>query len=194
MSVTQLATKTDVVASLGRALTSAEELQVEPILDLASEQFRRRSGQTFTTGDSVVRLKVNGGRVFLPQSPVVNVTSVVDDAGDDVVFTRADQWLTIDPYSTTDNSYSFVTVDYSHGGTVPDVVRLTIADVAKKILMVDDKAKVGLSQFAHTEGPFTDSGTFAAWAVGGQTMLSPNDLALADSYRVRVPTVWVQGS
>ncbi len=194
MAVTQLASATDVATALGRSLTAAETLQVGPILDIASEKFRRRSGQMFTAGTSTVRLKVNGGRVYLPQTPVTAVTTVVDDDAVAVTFTRADQWLTLDASSTSANSYSFVTVTYAHGGTVPDLVRLTIADIAKKVLMVDDRAKTGLSQFAHSEGPFADSGTYATWAVGGQTMLSPDDNALADSFRVKVPTVWVQPS
>ncbi|HEX9565108.1 MAG TPA: hypothetical protein VF981_14090, partial [Gemmatimonadaceae bacterium] len=92
MAVVQLASAEDVATALGRDLTPAEGLQVEPILDMASEQFRRRSGQGFTAGSSVVRLKSNGGKVYLPQRPVVAVTSVVDDAGADVEYTRHDQW------------------------------------------------------------------------------------------------------
>lgn len=176
---------------MGRDLTASELIKVEPILDAASELFRRRSGQTFTTGTSTVRLKVNGGRVYLPQVPVTTVTSVVDDDAVAVTHTLAGQWITLDVYSTSADSASFVTVVYAHGGTVPDLVRTTIADLARKVLSIDDRASTGLSQFAHTEGPFTDSGTYAAWAVGGQTMLSPTDAALADSYRVKVPTVWV---
>lgn len=190
MAVIQLASAADVASALGRGLTPAETAQVGPILDIASEKFRRRSGQMFTAGTSTVRLKVNGGRVYLPQTPVTAVTTVVDDDAAAVTYTRDGQWLTVPDLVSSD----FVTVTYSHGGTVPDLVRLTIADIAKKVLMVDVRAKTGLSQFTHTEGPFSDSGTYANWAVGGQTMLSPDDNALADSFRVRVPTVWVQSS
>lgn len=192
MAVTQLAVAADVVAAMGRALTSSEVTQVEPILDMASELFRRRSGQMFTTGTSTVRLKVNGARVYLPQVPVTTVTSVVDDGGAAVAYTLAGNWLTLNAASASADSASFVTVAYSHGGTVPELVRLTIADLARKVLSIDPRAITGLSQFSATEGPYSDSGTYAAWAVGGQTMLSPTDAALADSYRVRIPTIWVQ--
>jgi hypothetical protein len=74
------------------------------------------------------------------------------------------------------------------------LVRLAVAEIARRVLSVDDRAKTGLSQFAHTEGPYTDSGTYAAWAVGGQTMLSPADIALAESFRVQIPKVWVTTS
>ena len=194
MAVVQLASAADVATELGRDLTASELIQVGPILDKASEKFRRRSGQDFTTGTSEVRLKSNGGMVYLPQRRATSIASVVDDAGVAVAYTIQGQWLTLSSQSASANSYSFVTVAYAHGGDVPDLVRLTIAEIAARILLIDSRAKMGLSQFSHTEGPFTDSGTFAAWAVGGQTIASPSDLALADSYRVRVPKVWVATS
>ena len=188
MAVVQLATSADVVAALGRALTSDESARVGAILDQASEAFRRRSGQKFTASTNVVRLKVDGGRIYLTQRPVVAVTTVVDDAGVPVPYTRVGQWLTLTTYA---DATTFLTVSYTAGGTVPDDVRLCVADIARRVLLVADEALEGRTQFAHTEGPFTDSGTLAAWAVGGQTILSPNDLALADWYRVKVPTLRV---
>jgi len=195
MAVVQLATSTDVVAVLGRALTSSEVLRVEPILDKASELFRRRARQTFSNGTSTVRLKVNGGRVYLPQRPVTAVASVVDDAGVVVTYTLADQWLTLntvlgDKFYGSD---AFVTVAYTHGG-VPELVRLCIADVARQVLTIDANAQVGVSQHAETRGPFTESSSYATWAVGGSTRLSPEDNALADSYRFRAPSVVVMTS
>lgn len=187
MAVVQLATSADVKAALGRDLTPSETARVGAILDKASELFRRRSGQMFTAGSSVVRLKVNGGRVCLPQRPVVSVASVTDDRGDAVEYDLSGQWLTVPLLS-----HEFVTVDYSHGGTVPDVVRLAVADLARRVLLVHQDASTGVSQRSETTGPFTESQTFAAWAVGGQTMLSPDDVALADSFRAKIPTVWVQ--
>lgn len=186
MAVSQLATATDVVAALGRALTSVEAVRVEPILDKASEMFRRRSRQQFTAGTSTVRLKSNGGKVYLPQLPVTSVTTVVDDNAVAVVYTQVDQWLTVDL-----GSDAFVTVTYDHGGVVPDLVRLAIADLARRVLGLSVQAVAGMSQYSETKGPFSESGTFAAWAVGGQTMLSPDDKELADSYKVRVPSVVV---
>lgn len=186
MAVVQLATVTDVEAVLGRALTADETTRAGAILDKASALFRRRSGQRFTAGDSVVRLKVNGGKVFLPQRPVIVVTSVTTDAGGAVEYDLFGQWLTVDLGSS-----SFVRVSYSHGGEVPDLVRLAVAEVAVKVLSISDEAKQGVSQGSTTSGPFTDSFTYAAWAVGGQTMLSPDDDRIALSYRVKPPTVWV---
>lgn len=192
MAVAQLAAHADVVAALGRALTDSETARVGAILDKASELFRGRSGQQFTPGTSTVRLKVNGGRVYLPQRPVTSVPSVVDDDGVDVVYTVAGQWLTIDADSASRTSSSFVTVEFSHGGAVPDLVRLAIADIARQVLMIDVNAQTGVTQRAQTKGPFTESFSYASWAVGGMTRLSPEDNALADSFKVAVPKTWVQ--
>lgn len=187
MTVVQLASETDVAAALGRDLTTDETARVGAILDKASELFRRRSGQQFTTGTSEVRLKVNGGKVYLPQRPVVSVTSVLDDDGDAVEYTQFKQWLTVDLSSS-----EFVTVTYSHGGDVPDVVRLCIADIARKILLISAEATTGVVQSTKTAGPYSKNETYATWAQGGQTMLAPDDVLLAESFRVRIPGVIVQ--
>ena len=191
MAVVQLASSTDVVAALGRALTLDEAAKVGAILDKASELFRapppRGSGQQFTPGTSTVRLKVNGGKVYLPQRPANAVSAVFDDDGNPVTFTLDGQWLTV-PFI----SHQFVRVSYSHGGTVPDLVRLTIADIARKVLSIDKNAASGATQHSETSGPFTDSWTYASWALGGQTMLAPDDVAIADSFRVKIPNVWIQ--
>lgn len=187
MAVVQLASDVDVEAALGRDLTADETARVGAILDKASELFRRRSGQQFTVGTSEVRLKVNGGRVFLPQRPVTAVTTVTDDDGNPVAYTQFKQWLTVPLIS-----HQFVTVAYEHGGEVPDVVRLCIAEIARKVLGIDPNAAAGKVQHTETTGPFTDSDTYATWAQGGQTMLAPDDNALADTFRVRIPNVIVQ--
>lgn len=189
MAVAKLASVEDVKAAFGRDLTSDETARVGAILEKASELFRLESGQQFTSGRSEVRVKVNGGRVYLRQRPVTNVHSVKDDYGRDVPFTHFKQWLTVPRIS-----HEFVIVDYSHGGDVPDLVRLTIADVARQVLSIDPKASRGLSSAMEVTGPFTDQHTYAVWAQGGATRLAPDDLAVARSFRVRVPNVWVQSA
>ena len=186
MAVVQLAVEKDVKDALGRDLTTDEKARVEAILDKVSELFRLASGQQFTSGQSEVRVKVNGGRVFLRQHPVTEVHSVKDDAGNDVSFTFFKKWLTVPK-----RSHEFVTVDYSHGGTVPDLVRLTVADVARQVLMINPNAAEGVTQYSETTGPFTEQYTYATWAQGGAARLAPADLAVAQSFRVQIPNVWV---
>lgn len=182
-----LANVEDVEMVLGRSVAPGEVGRVEAILAKASALFRLHSRQEFTPGESVSRLKVNGGRVRLPQHPAADVRSVVDDDGVGVEYRRAGQWLTV-----CLGSHEHVTVDYTHGGEVPDLVRLTVAEVAKKVLSIDPRAASGVSQGSATSGPFTEQNTYAAWAQGGQTMLAPDDLAIARSFKPRVPRIWVQ--
>ncbi|MDI2032992.1 hypothetical protein [Paenarthrobacter nitroguajacolicus] len=182
-----LANATDVEALLGRDLSDTETRRVEGILAKASALFRLEARQQFTPGESLVRLRVTYGRVYLPERPVVEVHSVTDDAGAAVAYKRFKQWLTV-----CRGSHAFVTVAYSHGSdTVPELAKSTVADIARKVLSIAPEAVTGVTQMSTTSGPFTDSATYAAWAVGGQTMLSPDDQATARSFRARPPKVTV---
>jgi len=184
--MSDLATADDVEQQLGRDLSASEQIRVGGILAKASALFRLEAKQTFTAGESEVRLRVSGGKVYLPERPVVDVVSVVDDQGAAVDFTRFKQWLTV-----CRGSHEFVTVTYTHGGEVPDLARLTVADIARKVLSIAPEAVSGATQASTTSGPYTDSATYAAWAVGGQTMLAPEDKAIARTFRVRPPKVTV---
>lgn len=183
MAVVQLASSADVVEALGRALTSDEQARVGAILDKASELFRNRSGQQFTAGTSLVRLKVTADYVDLPQRPVVSVESVTQDVagGATISHDLFQSRLTLHGV----HAGTMVRVAYTHGGEVPDLVRLTIADVARKVLLIDPNAVTGRSQFSETTGPFTEQSVYATWAQGGETRLSPEDNAIADSFRVK---------
>lgn len=179
MAVTQLASAEDVEEVLGRSLTSTEQIRVEPILNKASELFRRESGQTFTDGTSEVRLRVRGGdTVYLPQRPVVSVESVVDDDGETVEYTYRGQTLTL-----TQTGPLWVVVEYTHGGDVPDLVKLAVAEIGAVVLRIDSLALTGVTQTQETTGPFSRQSSYAAWAIGGATRLSPEDVALARSFR-----------
>lgn len=190
--MTPLATDEDVAIQLGRDLTDAETARVAGILAKASDQFRRIAGQDFTPGESTVRLKVEAGSVRLAQSPVDEVESVVDDEGTELDFTRRDQWLEVTRNGDPLVSHEFVTVNYSHGGTVPDLVRETIAEIAAKVLRIPAAAAAGAASQQRTAGPYSESTTYAGWAVGGATSLSPEDRAIAASYRYRGTKVIVQ--
>ena len=185
----QLASQQDVENALGRSLTPEEAARADAILSKASELFRSASGQKFTPGRSEVRVKVNGGRAYLRQSPARVVHSVTTEDGVAVSFDLFKQWLRV-PL----RSHQFLIVDYEHGGEVPDLVRLTVADVARQVLSIDPNAVSGVSQNNQTAGPFSEQNTYSAWAQGGSTRLSPDDLAVARSFRVKIPTTWVQSS
>ncbi|HXH34331.1 MAG TPA: hypothetical protein VNJ54_07960 [Plantibacter sp.] len=179
MSNPTLAFVPDVEAAMGRALTPEESERAEVMLVKASELFRLRSGRLFTPGSSTVRLKVNGGEVRLPQSPVNDVQSVIDDCGATIPHTRFGQVLTLHRLS-----HEFVRVSYTHGSDdVPELIRVTIAEITARVLRIDTRAAAGVTQRSKTTGPFTEAEIFATHAVGGQLLLSPDDLAVALSFR-----------
>lgn len=187
---TPLASKSDVVEALGRALTESEEARVDSALAKASELFRNEARRTFTPGRKITRLKVNRGEVRLPESPVVTVHSVTDDAGTSIAFALFGVTLTIAPCPWT-----FVRVDYSFGESdVPELVKTTVAEVVAATFNIDKRARDGMTQFQETTGPFTDGGTFAPWAVGAKVTLSPADITVARSLRpVKLGGTVVQG-
>lgn len=175
---TPLASALDVEALLGRDLTSSEAWQVDALLEQASALFRKAAGRDFTPGRYANRLKVNGGEIRLPNSPVTVIHSVTDDDGNAIDYTTFGSTVT-----TCLRSHRFVHVDYEGGGEVPDLVTKTVAGMVSRLFNVDARAKAGMSQFQETTGPFSEGGTFASWAVGGQLMLAPADAAVAQSYR-----------
>jgi hypothetical protein len=179
--LTPLATQEDVESALGRDLTDAEKASADFVLAKLSDQFRRRACQTFTVETYTHRRKVDAGQVLLQRAPLVNVTSVVDDRGCAIPFTVRRQTVCV-PL----DSAEFATVTYTAGlAEVPDEVRRQIAESAGRVLQIDPAAKAGVDQITETTGPFTETRHMATWAVGGQAMLSPDDLALAAAYRPR---------
>lgn len=192
MTVVQLASIADVKGALGRDLTTEETAKADAILDKASELFRVASAQQFTEGTSTVRLRVTSNYVVLPQRPVVSVDGVKHDAnnGAAIPFELFKSRVTLDGVQAG----QMVRVEYTHGGVVPDLVRLTIAELCKKVLAITPKAAAGITSAMEVTGPFTDQEVYASWSIGGQTMLAPSDEEIAKSFRVRVPGSIILGS
>lgn len=181
----------DIEAALGRTLSDEEKPRALFVADKLSEAFRRRARQTFTVETYVHRLKVDaGGRVFPTRAPLVEVLAVFTDEGAPVRYAQRHGYIYVYPWSG-----DLVVVTYAAGlSTVPAAVRLQLADSARRILLIPDAAAQGATQMTDTTGPFTQSRQYATWAVGGQALLSPDDQALADSYRPRrAGHVWVMG-
>lgn len=190
--MTPLASAEDVATQLGRELTTAETARVGNILAKASAAFRRISRQDFTPGTSTVRLKVEGGDIRLTQEPATAVSAVVDDDGTAIDHHLDSQVLRVTRNGCPLASHEFVKVTYTHGGAVPDEVRVTIAEIAAKVLRIPASAAAGIATQSRGAGPYSESNTYAGWAVGGATSLSPEDRALAESYRYRGTKVIVQ--
>ena len=170
-----LATKEAVAQALGRDLTDEESKRAEHLLTILSAKFCQEARTTFAPVTYTHRVKVNGRHARPQRLPLIAVTSVVDDDAQPVPFTLRHGYVDVDLPSDR-----FVTMTYQAGYTeVPDVVAVQIADSVARILKIDPKAAAGATQASTTTGPFSQSATFASWTIGGQAMLSPDDIALA---------------
>jgi len=170
-----LATIIDVEARLGRTLTIAESSKATAYLRDASALFIQRAVQKFEQGESVVRLFPKDGVVRLVQRPVIVVSEVKDLDGNIIDFTFDGHQSIYDL-----GSYTPVTVSYEHGSaSIPDDVVAVVAGMVARTLSINPDAASGVQQ--QSVGPFSQS--YAAWAVGGQVMMSPVEAKVADSYR-----------
>lgn len=185
-----LATVQDVQGLLGHAVSGEDAARLPNILIKLSELFRREAGQHFTPKRSTVRRKVTGGEIYLSQWPAVAVHSVTTLSGRPVEFNHVGQWVYVPGFT----SEAMLLVDYEHGGETPDLVRDTVADAARQILSIAPEAVAGITQGQETTGPMTESSSYATWAQGGSTRLSPEDRVIARSFRRRPGNVWVMGS
>jgi hypothetical protein len=170
-----LATIADVEQRLGRALTTAELPKATAWLEDASALFVQRATQQFEVGESRVRLFPRDGVVRLTQRPVIEVSSVKDLDGVEIDFTFDGHQSIYDL-----GSYSPVIVEYEHGSeNIPADVIAVVAGMVVRTLSIAPDAVSGVTQQA--VGPFSQS--YATWAVGGQVMLSPAELEVANAYR-----------
>ncbi|MBS5899244.1 MAG: hypothetical protein KIC38_01790 [Actinomycetaceae bacterium] len=185
-----LATQQDVEDALGRPLESDEASRIGFLLEKLSADFRHVARRDFTVNTYVQRRKIDGGgKVWLPQAPVISVESAIDDHGAQVPFRMLPGGIIVDT-----SSRDFVTVTYTAGfEEIPRVIVLRIADSAKRALTVSSAplAAQGVDQVTRTTGPFSQTMHMAAWAVGGQTMLTPEAMELAKScQRVKRGHTW----
>lgn len=170
-----LATIGDVEARLGRSLTVAEISKASAYLDDASALFIQRAVQKFEQGESTVRLFPRDGVVRLVQRPVIDIVDVTDIDGVSIDYTFDGHQSLYDL-----GAYTPVTVTYEHGSTtIPADVVAVVAGMVARTLSISPDAAAGVQQ--QTVGPFSQS--YAAWAVGGQVMMSPTEAKVADSYR-----------
>lgn len=186
-----LATLDDVTSALGRELTEQEAARALFLLDQLSDKFCREARCSFTVESFTHRVKVNAGHARPPRAPLRSVASVTDDDGDPVPWRLGHGFVSVRLPSDR-----FVVISYTAGhDSVPAVVAGQLADSVRRALSIDPRAMAGQTQVSATTGPFTESASFASWAVGGQAMLSPDDIALARSFRPRrTGNVWVGGS
>lgn len=185
-----LTTVVSVSDAMGRTLTESESARAQHVIEKLSDAFRAEARCSFMVSEYTHRVKVNGCQVRPPRGPLVDVSSVVDDDGLTVAYRVGHGFLSVNLPSD-----QFVVVTYTAGyEQVPEEVSRQIADSAARIIGVDERARAGFTQVSETTGPFAQQGTLATWAVGGQAILSPDDVATARRYRPKRPgNVWVGG-
>lgn len=174
--------------ALGRELDEAEKDRCSHIIEHLSNKFCAEAGIDFTLKKYTHWVKVNSGQARIHYTPIVAVSEVTDTAGNPIEYRRHGNVLTV-PLG----SGEIVCVTYTAGYENPpaDVVTQLI-DSACRVMNISPEASRGYSQHSTTAGPYTESGTFATWAVGGQAMLSPEDVRLARTYRPKkYGNVWV---
>lgn len=184
--MTALATLEDVEKALGKKIPEGDHTRVEFIVNKLSTAFCARACQTFTIERYSHRLKVNRGHARPNRSPIHAIVSVTDDEENPISYRLVRNTIRVEP------SHDFIIVTYDAGySTIPDDVRLQIADSARRIYQIPGFARDGINQHTVSTGPFSKTFQAPAWAVGGQSLLSPDDAALADKYRPRsAGNVW----
>lgn len=190
--MTALATADDVTALLGRDLTDAESDRVEVLLAAASARFRTEARREFTAAEHTVVLRVDGGRVTLPQRPVSSVDTVHAIGADGQAGAAIGTWVfdgiaTIDLGDWTvqqvnapelDDPDDTVQVTWTAGyATVPEDVRWTVAGMALRTLTAASTAGVE----SETIGGYTYR--LGAAAAAGPLGMTPDELAVARRYR-----------
>jgi len=169
--VAALATVSDVEARLGRALTADEQDRLEAILDDVSAVIRSYTGQQFDRAETTDRLKVRGGKVTLPQLPVVAVDTVVNMDGNavahrwyagatvELLLSVPDEWAW-EPYRITP---SWVDVTYTHGyDEVPADIVAVVCQVALRAFGTDATAagvvQESIDDYSYRVGTIAASG------------------------------------
>lgn len=152
--MTALATTTDLRRVMQRELSTTDLNRATFLLDIASQQVRTFTGQTFTLTTETKRLRVRNGRVRLPQAPVTAVASVEDMDGNSVQFEWwAGQVVDCDPVLLNDfeingrrQRLQWVDVAYTHGYTaIPDDVIGVVCD-AVAVALDAPPEQVGVQQ------------------------------------------------
>jgi hypothetical protein len=130
-----LATSADVIARLGRALTTSEAAKIDALLADASASVRNYTHQYIEqVVNDTVTLQVHNGMVRLPQRPITAVTGLPWYGGDTirVGFTNPLDAFAFEPYRFGTRA---VAVTYTHGyDPIPDDIIGVVCSIVMRAL------------------------------------------------------------
>lgn len=182
------ATASDFATFIQRDLTAEDTATAEYLLNQSTAAVVSYTGQKFSVvANDITRVKVDRGKVRLPQAPVTAVTAVKDTNGNPVTFTWhigqtidvstqvPDSWAW-EPYR---NGLQYVDVTYTHGYAAipPDVVAVVLQMAARAF--GSPGAESGMQQESITNYSYQMGGAAASGPVG---MLA-GERATLDRYR-----------
>lgn len=154
----------------------------------ASARVRGYARQQITAGQSTRRFR---GPIFrLTERPVVSVTAVVDDGGENV------DW-DVDGSLVTVASIGMVYVSWSHGfAELPGELVELVCQVASRIdgLSASEPLAQGVQQQQKTAGPFQSGVTYGWDAWKAQAGLTQGEKDTLDRYWPRLPQIVTVGS
>jgi hypothetical protein len=207
MSLAPLATSDDIVARLGRDLTPAEAIRVEPMLRDASALIRRNCRRDFLWHpQGTLLLRGRDSKIKITQRPCSNVTAVVAIGGgfglpdvpivwfsfDGIDTIRIDPghgiinlpeiWWTSDMYPQTFN----VTLDFGYIDGIPDEVISVCANEVIGVLTAPTQA-AGI--IGETIGPY--SYRMERGGGGQMVALTAAGIAALSDFRLENDTVMV---
>lgn len=178
----------------GEKIPDGRESQAEALATYVLALIGVEAGRTFVSGDCSIVEKVNGGAVLLREP--LDVTSVELLDGTPVSWSP----LTVKGPSSqlliNDRRVSSATLvrvtGKAPGEQVSLLVATRVAQIVLRTLRINPTAASGVQQHSETSGPFTQQDTYATWAIGGDPVLSPDDIKFARSLaRPRVGATWV---
>lgn len=191
-----LATSSDVVGRLGRALTTEETAKIAALILDASSSVVAYTGQTFLEAETTALLPIRNRAVRLPLRPVTAVSTVIDQFGNSLPFI----WIPTDTTVTLASStwinafelnilpwtrISKANVTYTHGyADVPDdVIGITCQVVGRALAVpMSESAYVTVSESITNYSETTTT----AGPRGGAFGLLPDEKRILDRYRVLV--------
>jgi hypothetical protein len=207
--VAALAEIGDVEDRLGRDLAPTEVRQAQAALNDASAVVRNYTRRSFTREQTTQRLRPVGGRVSLPQRPVVSIETVVviGDVGQRITLPAwtwdggNELWIYSDSGQIINLSESLadlflyrtpiVEVTYTHGFTeIPGDIVAVVAGKAAAILSLPASSGGGV---VSAQAADTYSYQLAGFARSGPLSFSDADRQILNTYRRGGTTIELRG-